>query len=809
MDSARLVELFDRVVDGICSDSDAARLRDALLESAEARRAYWTEMYRHAFIGELLREKRGVSMAVGEKRAWRRGGLRRSWMLVAAGAAAMLLVAVGIRPFLSGPRVAEGKAGSLLAASALHHEGQQLEYGQVVRTLWEKPLEVQLADESRLSLCEESAVSVPKRRRVELRSGGVRVAVRRDEKDPFVVSAGDASVRALGTEFVVLTGGRAAEEDEMAGSRLVSVVVISGAVLLSNPLGELKLSAGEAGVSRDGAAPAPTGIAERVRRLIALLANDDYQTREKAFKELTELADRHGAIVVPLCEAARKATKDPEVRERLKAFKDPGARRGPREILLPEPGENGEVAELRPPGWRPPVGSGIKGGVNCGGKVAAMQALNDAVLPGFIQGHSYGLLGCADVDGDGSREVLVYRGKKGPTTLHAFKASGGQAEGFPREMKRAVPGGTAGDINGDGKVEIVSLNGDSVEVCDLEGEPLKGFPVKFGGGLYKSLAVEDLTGNGRKEIVVSRWMQREIKAWDSSGKMLPGYPVKLPAWKQNVMYTMTSARLDKGYKRAHVLTLHGGAGLTMLDGAGRFARGWPVSLEKAGLVFSYGGGGKACGDVTGDGIDEVFALVGKQQGGRDWQLLALDRSGKPLAGYPRPWSVVGGAAAGFGGQDLARGLKIDFGDVDGDGKQEAVWVDIAAYIHVAKADGTELDGFPKPMRHGNYQAPITRPVVWDCDGDRKAEIFYLVYGAQGEGYTLQVLGADGEDRAKELGYDLTISGYTVQSLRVEHLKKGNGPSLVMWARPRSKGRDLQKWHTRQVMGFTLKASKRR
>ncbi len=806
MDELRLAELIDRVVDNACTEAEALRLRDILRESVRARSLYWECMHQHALIGQLLREKRGMGMALVEVRASRRRGLRRSWLLVAAGAAALLVAAAGSLALLGGREaVGEGKAGRLLASSALHRSGQQLEYGQELRTLWEEPLEVCLADESRMEVGEESVVAVPRRRRVELRAGGVRVAVRRDESDPFVVSAGATSVRALGTEFVVLTGERAAEEGEMAGSRLVSVVVISGAVLFSNPLGELKLTAGEAGVSREGAAPAPKGIAERVKKLIALLADDDFQVREKAFRELTQLADSHGAIVVPLCEAARKATKDPEVRDRLKAFKDPGARHGPREILVPAGGENGEVAALRPPGWRPPVGSGIKAGVNCGGKVAAIQGMNDAVVPGFIQGFSYGVLGCADVDGDGQREVLVYKGKKGPTTLHAFKADGKEAEGFPKEVKCSLWGGTVADVNGDGKAELVALNGDSLEVSDLEGQPVKGFPVKFGGGIYKSLAVEDLTGNGRKEIVVSRWLQREVKAWDCTGKMLPGYPVKLPAWKENVMYTLASAALDKGYKRRHVLTMHGGAGLVMLNGAGRFARGWPVSLEKAGLVFRFGADSQACGDVTGDGIDEVFALVGKK-GSNDWQLLAMDREGKPLAGYPRPWTVPGKVHGGFG-RSLVRGLKMSFGDVDGDGKNEAVWIDLSAYIHAARADGTELEGFPKPMRHGNRQMPITKPIVWDCDGDKKAEIFYLTYGAEGDGYTLQVLGADGEDRAKDLGYGLTISGYTVEWIRAEHLVKGNGPSLVVLARPVTQGRDIQKWHTRQVMGFTLKAAR--
>ena len=174
MDDVRLSELIDRVVDNACTEVEALRLRELLRESPRARALYWECMHRHAMIGELLREKRGMGMALVDFRAARRRRLRRSWMLVAAGAAALLLAAVGALALLGGREaVGEGKAGRLLASSALHTSGQQLEYGQELRTLWEQPLEVRLADESRMQVGEESVVSVPRRRRVELGDEGL------------------------------------------------------------------------------------------------------------------------------------------------------------------------------------------------------------------------------------------------------------------------------------------------------------------------------------------------------------------------------------------------------------------------------------------------------------------------------------------------------------------------------------------------------------------------------------------------------------------------------------------------------------
>lgn len=61
----------------------------------------------------------------------------------------------------------------------------------------------------------------------------------------------------------------------------------------------------------------------------------------------------------------------------------------------------------------------------------------------------------ADVDGDGSQEILL---GSGGYLLHAFKKAGGEAEGFPKFTGGWVfSAPSVGDLDGDGRQELVSV----------------------------------------------------------------------------------------------------------------------------------------------------------------------------------------------------------------------------------------------------------------------------------------------------------------------------------------------------------------
>jgi ferric-dicitrate binding protein FerR (iron transport regulator) len=831
VNETRLLDVLDALLDGSLEPAGREELEAALLSSPRLRRCYWEYLQQHSLTRELLMESlgRGLAGRAAVAHPDRPRSAAARWLAGLAAAAAGLL-AVGAFSLLRGPR----EAGHLILNSDGPGAGRAVVYGEALEAPDDEAVEVRLIDESTLRIEPMSRVVVTARRKVKLTSGRTRVLCRSDKTDPFVVTAGGTTVRAVGTEFVVIAerdisgSSDCAEEEDMR--RAVSVVVLSGVVLVSNQFGQVRLAAGEAGVSRKGAKPARDKIAARVRELVRLLSSEKFSVRDKAKLELDKLLDDHEAVVLPLLEATLKSSKDIEVQTAITAIlrrtlegavvvrelKKPSS-----DVLAPRDEAPVKVATLRPA-----VGSGIQPGINCSKGVVQL-GVNKTGLPGRVRGRS-GLLGFGNADSDAKPEMLFF----GKDKVYAVKPDGQLAKGFPVTVPKGYQIAAVDDIDADGRIEIVCLGKNDVRVLSSNGKPVKvGFPVNFGGGVYKSLAVEDITGDGRKEILVSRWMQREVHAWNCKGKRLQGFPVRFPKWKDNVMNPLSFARSKKGNSSRQVLSMYTGEELALLDGKGKLQKGWPVSVAAAGMIFKFGG--RVCGDITGDGVDEIFTLIGPKHGGHDWKLLALNAAGQPLPGFPREWSVVSARKAKFGGRDLARGLLMAFGDVDADGKNEAVYVDAAAYLHVVRADGTELQaesetdspgkevverpGYPRYVRHGNSQAPLTTPMLWDFTGDGRKEIVYLVHGANGDGYTLQVFDRNGCDRAKELGLELTITGHLIQSTRLADMDKDGVPELVVFTkldcrtvdaqgRPRF---DRSKLWDRRVLAFSLRAKKKR
>lgn len=148
-----------------------------------------------------------------------------------------------------------------------------------------------------------------------------------------------------------------------------------------------------------------------------------------------------------------------------------------------------------------------------------------------------------DLDGDGGLDVAIgiSRYESGLSKLldsivsegrvFALKGSDGSAlENFPYNMPfNSLIGYSSpvlGDLDGDGRLDIILGVTDGIYALSLEGEDLDGFPVETGGSLQDSfLALGDVDGDGSLEIAAGARDGR-LYLIRSDGSSYPGYPIQ-------------------------------------------------------------------------------------------------------------------------------------------------------------------------------------------------------------------------------------------------------------------------------------------
>ncbi|HVM97574.1 MAG TPA: S8 family serine peptidase, partial [Candidatus Acidoferrales bacterium] len=177
-------------------------------------------------------------------------------------------------------------------------------------------------------------------------------------------------------------------------------------------------------------------------------------------------------------------------------------------------------------------------------------------LPGFPQFDTYSRMvehvTVADLDGDGTKEILV----AWDDSVYVYRHDGTLLPGWPQHLDvdfgsfsvRRSP--AAADLDGDGKLEVVigdNAGGDyatsthyKIYIWHYDGTPLAGWPKEFrraysldpndplsgGGGPRGSIALADINGDGRRDIVAV--IGPALYVIDSDGNVLPGWPQLWP-----------------------------------------------------------------------------------------------------------------------------------------------------------------------------------------------------------------------------------------------------------------------------------------
>lgn len=363
-----------------------------------------------------------------------------------------------------------------------------------------------------------------------------------------------------------------------------------------------------------------------------------------------------------------------------------------------------------------------------------------------------------DVDGDGSLEVVTAAdaiyvwtaegdelrdGDNDPTTLGPFLDNG----------ETWTPAGIAlADVTGDPGLEIVAScrSNNQIYVFQSDGSIAPGWPRSMNNWNWATPAAGDIDGDGLVEIVVTN-IQGRTYAWNHDGSEVldgdgdPGtdgvFHVRPNEWYSFATPALADLDAD-GADEVILGTRRSDAEpdlLHALRADGSEAPGWPVDLTVAGGSLDS----PAVGDLDQDGVLEIVLITENDK------LHVLDQWGQPKPGFPIAF-IADSSPLGQSCPSPA------LGDLDGDGLLEIVAVSVdnatSATLHVLDRAGQDLPGWPQEVGASSESSPI----LGDVTGDGLPDVIFGVGGASDSAPNL--LHAFRNDGAAIPGFPLTLDG---------------------------------------------------
>jgi len=348
-----------------------------------------------------------------------------------------------------------------------------------------------------------------------------------------------------------------------------------------------------------------------------------------------------------------------------------------------------------------------------------------------------------DLDGDGRVEIVIGHGEM----LHVVDGGGVARAGFPVKLgaleadaKKHHASSPALCALGGGKALSIVSGGpdDNLYVTEADGRARAGFPISVGAQLEAAPLCADVDGDGRRDIIVSV-PGREVVGVDANGKKLAGFPLK------GVTPAESAIAAGDLLPGASIELLVGGddGQLYLFDGKGT------VDRERRTRTNYKISGGPSLGDVDGDGrMDIVF-------GSQDFNIYAVDAATWELRpGFP----VVTGYRI-YGSPAL--------GDLNKDGKNDIVVGSADGLVYATDGNGKPLLGWPVKV-DGKV---VGSPAIGDLDLDGVPEI--VAVSTTGKTY---VLGVDGRPVR---GTPFATPGENFTSPFIVDLDKKEGPEVVV------------------------------
>lgn len=331
----------------------------------------------------------------------------------------------------------------------------------------------------------------------------------------------------------------------------------------------------------------------------------------------------------------------------------------------------------------------------------------------------------SDLDGDGKNDIVGANSDSPIASIYKNNSSPGTISMSEASLNLGAPGlnVTAGDLNGDGKPEIVFSVKDGNQLIILKNNSTAGnlafsLPpsLSLPGSLPKRVVIKDLDLDGKPDLTVSDQANNKIlivKNTSSGGSLSFASPIEL-----------TVNNVQDGVSGLDVVDLNGdgkpeiitsqfqtdGGGFyiaTNQSSPGSFSFEDFIQYNTAGTLINL-----KVGDVNKDNKPDIVAT------------LYLSSA---VAVFENETTGVGTTPQFGSAQNLAtdsRPWGVDFGDMDGDGNIDMVVSTIGAdkTINVLNNDGAGGLSFPKvsvPVTYINRNIKIA-----DIDGDSKPDIVF-------------------------------------------------------------------------------------
>jgi hypothetical protein len=271
-----------------------------------------------------------------------------------------------------------------------------------------------------------------------------------------------------------------------------------------------------------------------------------------------------------------------------------------------------------------------------------------SLMPGFPVGFK-GLKATApalyDLNGDGKLEIVVSGQTyyQTDTLVYVFNYKGEILPGWPQRVANLpyeyIAGAPAvGDMDGDGKPEIVATGSQCIYAWHVDGTPVKGWPVKAEPGFYfgwiHHVVLSDLDNDGYLEVLACAFHEYPefngyVAVWRSDGTYMPGFP---KYYQHQPNSTPIPGDIDNdGNKEIVFVTgeiVSGLPNIHVLKIDGTEEPGWPVyyfGLNEQDLMLA---------DIDGDNSTDIIVRDNSQREGKYGRIYAYHKDGNLIPGFP-------------------------------------------------------------------------------------------------------------------------------------------------------------------------------